>query len=136
MTLQINSFSHSLRVRWAEVDAQQVVFNGHYLTYFDIAITEYMRSVGIIYPNGLTPFGVDWYVRKATVEYHLSAHFDDWLQMAVERPTMGNSSLTFKVFIYRDDTLLVSGEVVYVNVDLNTKKPMTIPEAVRQLFNT
>jgi acyl-CoA thioester hydrolase len=27
-----------LRVRWAETDLQGIVFNGHYLTYFDVAI--------------------------------------------------------------------------------------------------
>ena len=30
-------FSHQLRVRWSEVDAQGVVFNPHYLTFADIA---------------------------------------------------------------------------------------------------
>jgi acyl-CoA thioester hydrolase len=37
-------FFHPLRVRWAEVDPQSIVFNGHYLTYADVAITEYFRA--------------------------------------------------------------------------------------------
>ncbi|TXI95887.1 MAG: acyl-CoA thioesterase, partial [Aquabacterium sp.] len=37
------TFIHRLRVRWAEVDGQHVVFNGHYLTYLDVAITEFWR---------------------------------------------------------------------------------------------
>ncbi len=41
-----------LRVRWAEVDRQGVVFNGHYLTYCDVCVTEYWRAVGLAYPNG------------------------------------------------------------------------------------
>ena len=40
------SFFHPLRVRWAEVDPQSIVFNGHYLTYADVAITEYFRALG------------------------------------------------------------------------------------------
>ncbi len=40
--------SHALRVRWAEVDRQNIVFNGHYLTYFDVAITEYWRAIGAL----------------------------------------------------------------------------------------
>ena len=28
-------FSHRLRVRWVEVDMQKIVFNAHYLMYFD-----------------------------------------------------------------------------------------------------
>ena len=30
-----------LRVRWAEVDMQGIVFNGHYLMYVDTALAEY-----------------------------------------------------------------------------------------------
>lgn len=39
------TFFHTLRVRWAEVDPQSIVFNGHYLTYADVAITEYFRAL-------------------------------------------------------------------------------------------
>ena len=38
-------FFHPLRVRWAEVDPQGIVFNGNYLTYADVAITEYFRAL-------------------------------------------------------------------------------------------
>ena len=38
-------FTHVLRIRYAEVDAQGIVFNSHYLTYFDCAITEYYRKI-------------------------------------------------------------------------------------------
>lgn len=38
-------FHFPFRVRYSEVDAQAVVFNAHYLTYFDTAITEYFRAL-------------------------------------------------------------------------------------------
>src|SRR5258708_7538828 len=41
-----------LRVRWAEVDMQKIVFNGHYLTYIDTAVAEYWREIGLPYPQG------------------------------------------------------------------------------------
>ena len=43
-----------LRVRWAEVDLQGVVFNGHYLAYCDVCVTEYWRAIGMTYPGGLS----------------------------------------------------------------------------------
>ena len=43
------SFIYSLRVRYSEVDPQGIVFNAHYLTYFDCAITEYYRKIGYNY---------------------------------------------------------------------------------------
>ena len=38
-------FFERLRVRWSEIDAQQIVFNGHYLTYFDTAVAGYWRAL-------------------------------------------------------------------------------------------
>src|SRR6185295_8930326 len=58
-----------LRVRWAEVDLQGIVFNGHYLTYFDIAVTEYWRAIGLPYPHAFEGTGVDLFAVKSTVEY-------------------------------------------------------------------
>lgn len=124
-------FTYTLRVRWAEVDAQQVVFNGHYLTYFDIAINEYFRAIGISYPNNLLQFGVDWYVKKATIEYHNSALFDDWLDIQVHAPKIGNSSITLQLEIYKAETHIVSGALVYVNVDAQTKKSSPLPDALK-----
>ena len=50
-------FSHTLRVRWAEVDKQDIVFNGHYLTYFDVGVTEYYRAIGKPYPDAILAEG-------------------------------------------------------------------------------
>ena len=36
--------ANKLRVRYGECDPQGVVFNAHYLAYFDIAITELLRA--------------------------------------------------------------------------------------------
>ena len=54
-------FKHriGLRVRWAEADMQGVVFNGHYLTYCDVCITEYWRAVRVRYPEDFVTHGGD-----------------------------------------------------------------------------
>ena len=57
-------FQHRLRVRWAEIDGQSVVFNGNYLTYFDVAVTEYWRALGWVYPDRLTERGVDTFAAR------------------------------------------------------------------------
>lgn len=46
-------FFHRLRVRWAEVDMQKIVFNAHYLMYFDTAITDYWRALAMPYTEGM-----------------------------------------------------------------------------------
>ena len=69
-------FFDRLRVRWAEIDAQQIVFNGHYLMYFDTAVAGYWRALAMPYAPTMAQLGGDLFVRKATVEYEASARYD------------------------------------------------------------
>ena len=127
------TFCHELRVRWAEVDKQGVVFNGNYFLYFDVAITEYWRAIGIDYPDGIVKvFGTDLYAVKASAEYHGSAEFDDILRIHGRTARLGRSSMQFLLEIWRDDTHLVSGELIYVNADPSSKKSAPLPELLRQ----
>lgn len=128
------SFFHRLRVRWAEADPQGIVFNGHYLTYFDVGITEYWRALGIPYPSTVERYGVDLFVVKATVEYHAPARYDDELDIGVRVGRIGNSSMQFVLGIFRGETHLISGEVIYVAANAQTRKPQTVPPALRELL--
>ena len=127
------TFCHTLRVRWAEVDKQGIVFNGNYFLYFDVALTEYYRAIGIDYPNGIVKaFGTDLYTVKATAEYHRSAEYDEILDIHGRTARLGRSSMQFLLEIWRGDTHLVSGELIYVNADPATKKSAPLPEPLRQ----
>lgn len=124
-------FSHRLRVRWAEVDRQGIVFNGHYLTYFDVGVTEYYRAIGLPYPEGLQQHGTDLFVKKAEIEYHAPAQYDDELDIGVRVPRLGRSSFEFLVEIFRGADLLVGGRLVYVNANPATRKAAPVPEFLR-----
>jgi YbgC/YbaW family acyl-CoA thioester hydrolase len=128
---------YKLRVRWAEVDMQKVVFNAHYLTYIDTAIAEYWRDIGLPYPEGYVDrYGADVFLRKATVDYLGSAQYDDELSVLCRVAALGRTSMTMRFEICRDangeDALLVTADLVYVNVDAATKKPMPLPDELRQ----
>jgi acyl-CoA thioester hydrolase len=123
-----------LRVRWAEVDMQKIVFNGHYLTYIDTAVAEYWREIGLPYPQGYVErYGADLFLRKATVEYLGSARYDEELAVYSRVARLGRSSMTFHFEIHRgaEATPLVSAELVYVNADPSTMKATALPEDVR-----
>lgn len=126
------TFSHSLRVRWAEVDRQDVVFNGHYFLYFDVAITEYWRAIGFRYPGALVEQGSDVFAVKATAEYHGSARYDDVLDVCCRAGRIGRSSLQLVLGIYRGDEHLTSGELVYVHVELAARASAPWPETLRR----
>jgi acyl-CoA thioester hydrolase len=132
-------FTHTLRVRWSEVDLQKVVFNGNYLNYFDVAFTEYMRSTGL--PGALEQHaaGFELFAKKAVVEYHAPAHFDDMLNITVQPAKLGNTSVVFALNVWRGEvgtgTHVVSGELVYVHVEVALMKPSPWPSAWREAFS-
>ncbi|CAN5736629.1 hypothetical protein BH11PSE7_BH11PSE7_07590 [soil metagenome] len=127
-------FFHRLRVRWVEVDMQKIVFNGHYLMYFDTAVAEYWRAMALPYEEAMKSLDGDLYVKKAVVEYHGSARYDDQLDVALRCERVGTSSIIFTAAIFRGDTLLISGELVYVFADPATQKSKPVPQALRELF--
>lgn len=116
-------FSYSLRVRWAEVDPQAVVFNGNYLTYADVGITEYLRELKLR--------GADFSAVRAVLDYKAAARFDDMLEITVRVARLGRSSMLFLIGMWREGELLTSGELTYVNTDLQSRTSKPLPEQVR-----
>jgi len=119
--------SHRLRVRWAEVDMQGIVFNGHYLTYFDIAQTEHFRLMGYRDPNGLARHGLDIFTVNANLDYRAPAHFDEMVTLAGRVEYLGRTSLRYRMAVFRDDTLLVEGSITYVIATREGRIPSPIP---------
>lgn len=132
MNRQDFRFFHRLRVRWAEVDMQKIVFNGHYLMYFDTAVGDYWRALALPYEATMAQLGGDLYVKKAGVEYHASARYDDQLDIGMKCARIGNSSLVFQAAIFRGDALLVTGELVYVYANPTTQTSQPVPDSLRQ----
>ena len=124
---------HRLRVRWAEVDMQKIVFNAHYLMYFDTAISDYWRALALPYEEAMVQLGGELYVKKASVEYHGSAHFDDRLDVGLKCERIGNSSMVFAGAIFRDGELLITCELVYVFADPVSQTSRPVPPGLRSL---
>ena len=127
-------FLERLRVRWAEVDLQKIVFNGHYLMYFDTAVAGYWRALALPYHETMAQLQGDLFVRKATVEYLASARYDEQLAVGIRCARIGNSSLVFAAAVFRGEQLLVHGELVYVFADPATQTSRSVPAALRRVF--
>jgi YbgC/YbaW family acyl-CoA thioester hydrolase len=127
-------FFHRLRVRWAEVDMQKIVFNAHYLMYFDTAVADYWRALALPYEEAMHQLGGDLYVKKATVEFNASARMDDQLEVALKCGRIGNSSMVFTGAIFRADELLITCELVYVFADPATQTSRPVPQPLREIL--
>lgn len=134
MNKQDFRFFHRLRVRWAEVDMQKIVFNAHYLMYVDTAVTDYWRALALPYAQAMHQLGGDLYVKKATVEFHASARMDDRLDIGLKCARIGNSSMGFTAGIFRADELLIGCEMVYVFADPATQTSRPVPPPLREIL--
>ena len=127
-------FFHRLRVRWVEVDMQKIVFNGHYLMYFDTAVADYWRALALPYEAAMHLLEGDLFVKKSSLEYHASARYDDVLDVGMMCSRVGNSSMLFTGGIFRGNEMLITGELLYVFADPATQKSKPVPTALRTMF--
>jgi acyl-CoA thioester hydrolase len=125
-------FHHDIRVRFADTDLQGIVFNGNYLTYYDVAWTEYFRELGFRYRD-LLEQGVDTVLAKTTMEFKSPARFDDILEVHTRISSIGNSSLVFDFEIYPKglDTLIGTASSLYVCVDPQALTNIRVPDFLR-----
>lgn len=127
-------FFERLRVRWAEVDMQRIVFNGHYLMYFDTAVAGYWRALALPYAVTMEHLSGDLFVRKATVEYLGSARYDDLCDVGMRVARIGNSSISIVGAVFRGEQLLVHGELIYVFADPATQTSRAVPQTLRDVL--
>ena len=123
-------FFQDLRVRYAEVDSQGIVFNAHYLTYFDTAITEYMRNINYDYHTLVSRRGLDFLLAKSTVEHLKPIGFDEIIEIGVTAYKIGKSSLTWVLAIFKKGSseCLAKGEIFWVCSKVGTGKSYPLPE--------
>ncbi|MGE5544693.1 MAG: acyl-CoA thioesterase [Bacillota bacterium] len=131
-------FRHQLRVRYAEIDGQMIVFNSHYLTYLDIGITEYFRNLGMAMTNPTEKPVFDFALVKTTLEFKGSGFFDDILNIYVKVSKLGKSSFVTNFMIRKEGETapIVLAESIYAGYDMTVKRSVPIPDEVRNLIET
>src|SRR5215831_5928430 len=92
-------FHHDIRVRFADTDLQGIVFNGNYLTYYDVAWTEYFRAIGLTWKD-MVESGIDTVLARTTIDFKSPARFDEVLEVYTRVSKIGNTSIVFDFEIY------------------------------------
>lgn len=127
MTAPTYRFAHRLRVRWAECDMQGIVFNPHYMMYFDTATTEYYRAIGLRYPADLLALEADVFMVASAANYRDAARFDEDIDIRVRTEYLGRTSFRMAFSIERDHGVLVDGTATYVIGHHRERTPMLLP---------
>jgi acyl-CoA thioester hydrolase len=125
-------FCYYLRVRYAECDAQKVVFNARYADYVDLATVEFLRALGLG-PQVISG-ALDYQLVKQTLEWKAPARFDDVLELSVQATRLGNTSFTLATTfrIAGAPAVIATAETVYVQVDAHTLRKQPLDATLRQ----
>jgi acyl-CoA thioester hydrolase len=125
------SFRYYFRVRYAECDAQKVVFNGRYGNFVDLGFTELMRALG--YGEALAEGGIDFQLVRQTLEWKASARYDQVIELSPLLKHLGNTSFTLytEFRIAGEERAFATAETVYVHVHPSTLQKQPLPEQFR-----
>ncbi|PZO72392.1 MAG: 4-hydroxybenzoyl-CoA thioesterase [Sphingomonas taxi] len=132
------AFSTRFRVRYAEIDGQRIVFNSRYLEYADVAVTEFWEWTGIaetlpeIWPT------TEFNVRRTEIDYLKPFRLGDTVEAFVRIEKLGTTSLTKRFELAHAETgeLHTVITMVSVHVDLETGRPVALPNAIRTVLES
>jgi len=123
-----------VRVRYAETDAQGVVYYANYFVWFEVGRVNFLRALGFDYSLAEKE-GIGFVIAEASCRYLAPAHFDELITIRVWVEDVGRSSfsLGYEVINKEKGLLLARGRTVQVFVDMKEgKKPIPIPARIRE----
>lgn len=115
----------SAPVRYAEIDGQGVVFNAHYLTYCDEAMSQYCRD------RELGNFAADVQLVTSTITWTSGARWGETVAVEVACTRVGTSSFVLAFAITADGRPCCAVDTTYVHIGADGRA-RPIPEKVRR----
>lgn len=125
-------FELTVRVYFQDTDAGGVVYHASYVNFLERSRTEWLREHGHSNAGLMKEFGVVFVVRTLKMDYLRPALLDDLLTVSTQIKEFGRSRVTLKQQVRRGDELLTEGEVHLVCVAVDSFKPVSVPELLRQ----
>ena len=119
-----------VRVYFSDTDQMGVVYNGNYLTWFEVGRTELMRGRGLSYA-AVEARGVALPVTEARFRVRLPARYDDEVRIETRVGRVRTRDLTFVYRLYAQDRFLVEEETVHVVVNKETGSAVRMPDWLR-----
>ncbi len=126
----MKKFSTSIRVRYGETDQMGVVYHGNYATYFEVARTEWLRSLGVTYKY-MEDSGIMLPVISLSFNFIKSAKYDDILTITVELKKSPLVKIEFDYEIVNQNKEKIStGNSVLAFINMETNKPTKCPDYI------
>ena len=129
------TFATSVRVRFADTDAQGIAHNASYLVWYEVARVEYLREYAGGY-QALRDHGIEALVLESHCRYVVPAVFDDLLHVHTRCVGLRGARFRYEYAIVRDDgTLMADGYTAHACVDSATLKPTRVPDWLRDAID-
>lgn len=124
-------FSLQVRVYFQDTDAGGVVYHANYLNFMERARTEWLRTHGYSNAGLMKELGVVFVVRSLKLDYLRPALLDDVLSVTAQIKDIGRSRISLLQTVQRKDELLAEAEVHLACVSIESFKPVSVPEVLR-----
>ncbi len=123
------SHTTTIRVRYADTDKMQFVYNGKYLEYFEVGRTEILRHVGLPYSE-LEKTGYQLPLMEAGLKYKNPAHYDDELNVeaTIKELYTAKVHIEYKITRKSDNALIATGFTDHMFIKEDTKRPTKPPQ--------
>jgi acyl-CoA thioester hydrolase len=123
-----------VRVRYAETDKMGVVYYAHYLVWFEIGRTEWLRETGWTY-RAMEDDGLGLPVIEAHCEYRAGARYDEDLEIRTRGRLVSAVRLAFDYEVVRRSSgqVIATGFTVHATVD-RSGRPVRLPARVKELL--
>jgi acyl-CoA thioester hydrolase len=122
--------SLELRIYYEDTDAQGVVFYANYLKYFERGRTEFLRKCGYL-QNELLEKNIIFIVNKLDIHYKKPVLLDQLITIESSLLELKKASFCFNQRVVINSEIMCEANVLCGCVDLETKKPIALPEEIR-----
>ena len=120
----------SYRVPYADTDQMGVVYYGNYLTLFERARNELMRSTGFTYDQMEKNGGAMLPVVESHVNYQTPARYDDLLTIAAWVQEAHGVRVKIACAVLRGEEVLAHGYTIHAVCDIRTRRPIRVPDYI------
>jgi acyl-CoA thioester hydrolase len=124
-----------MTTRWSDNDIYLHVNNVVYFSYFDTAVNQNLLESGVLTIENSEVVGL---VVNNQCQFFASIAFPDTVHVGLSVEKIGNSSVTYRLGIFKnsENQLSALGSYTHVYVNRKTQRPVPIPEQTRAVFES
>jgi acyl-CoA thioester hydrolase len=115
------------RIRFGDTDQLGHVNNAVFVTLSETGRIRFLEKTGLP-PRG---DGRSWVIARIVLDYRAELHWPDEVEIGTCVLKLGNSSVTLGQGLFLGDRCVATAENVMVLIDLQTRRPVPLPEALR-----